>query len=349
MIVVGIDSSCDDTGVAIVADGEEIRANILASQHLEHERYGGIVPSLASRQHSRVINRIISQAFERAGLGYADVDAVAVASDQGLAPSLAVGVAAAKSLAMTLGKPLIGVHHVEGHVYSNLMVHRPRLDFPFVCLTVAGGHTMLLLAKELGTYELLGSTRDDAAGEAYDKIGRRMGLGYPGGPMIDRLARSGDPNAFAFPRPMLGRANMDFSFSGLKSAVTRSIEDLEREGTPLPVEDLAASFQAALADVLVAKTRQAVELTGVLKVSVAGGVAANRSLRERLEQLEGEDVLEPFFPPLELCVDNGAMIAGVAYHRLMRGERSSLALDYRSNAPLGSLAVKYRHLTKYSA
>jgi N6-L-threonylcarbamoyladenine synthase len=347
MLILGVESSCDDTGVAVVADGVEIRANVLASQHAQHERYGGIVPSLAARQHSRAINVLLEQALEQAGVGFGELDAVAVSSDQGLAPSLAVGVAAAKTVALALDVPLLGVHHVEGHVYSNVMAHPGRLDFPFLCLTVAGGHTMLLRARALGTYELLGGTRDDSAGEAYDKLARRLGLGYPGGPLIDRLAREGDPEAFAFPRPMLDDDSLDFSFSGLKSAVTRQIEQLERTGTPLPVEDLAASLQAAVVDVLVAKTRAAVERTRVRQVSVAGGVAANSLLRERLERLAEAGELEAFFPPLALCVDNGAMIAGVADRLLAAGRRSTLALDYRANAPLGALGVRYRHATKY--
>jgi N6-L-threonylcarbamoyladenine synthase len=349
MLILGVESSCDDTGIGIVADGVEVRANVLASQHAEHERYGGIVPSLAARQHSRAINVLLEQALEQAEVGFGDLDAVAVSSDQGLAPSLAVGVAAAKTVALALDVPLLGVHHVEGHVYSNVMAHPERLAFPFLCLTVAGGHTMLLHAHALGTYELLGSTRDDSAGEAYDKLARRLGLGYPGGPAIDRLARAGNPDAFHFPRPMLDGDALDFSFSGLKSAVTRQIEELERDGAPLPVEDLAASLQAAVVDVLVAKTLTAVERTGVTDVSVAGGVAANSLLRSRLEALAADGAIEAFFPPLDLCVDNGAMIAGVAYHLLAEGRRSTLALDYRANAPLGTLGVRYRHASKYDA
>jgi N6-L-threonylcarbamoyladenine synthase len=352
MLILGVESSCDDTGVGIVADGTEVRANVLASQHAKHERYGGIVPSLAARQHSRAINVLLEQALEEAAVGFEQIDAVAVASDQGLAPSLAVGVAAAKTLALALDVPLLGVHHVEGHIYSNVMAHPGELDFPFVCLTVAGGHTMLLHARALGTYELLGGTRDDSAGEAYDKLARRLGLGYPGGPVIDRLAREGDPTAFRFPRPMLDDDTLDFSFSGLKSAVTRQIEELERDGRAdalLPVEDLAASLQAAVVDVLVAKTLTAVERTGVRTVSVAGGVAANSLLRARLEALAEQGEIRAFFPPLDLCVDNGAMIAGVAYHLLAEGRRSTLALDYRANAPLGALGVRYRHASKYEA
>ena len=290
MIVLGIDTSCDDTGVGLVEDGLGILSNVIASQHSFHERFGGIVPSVASRQHARVFNPVLAEAIETADVDLGKVDAIAVTSDQGLALSLAVGVAGAKSLAMTLGVPLIGIHHVEGHIYSVLMAHAGSLDFPFLCLTAAGGHTMLIVAHSFGEYELLGFTRDDSAGEAYDKVARRLGLPFPGGPVIDRLAASGDPTRYRFPRPMLAPGNLEFSFSGLKTAVNKVIDNLETSGVPWSVEDLAASFQAAVIDVLVAKALDAAKLTGLDKLAVAGGVAANSLLRSRLAEAEAAGV-----------------------------------------------------------
>ena len=346
MIVLGIDTSCDDTGVGVVEDGTRIITNVIASQHKFHVRYGGIVPSLASRQHARIFNLVLEEAMQESGLAYGDLDAIAVTSKQGLALSLTVGVAGAKTLALATGRPLLGIHHVEGHIYSCLMAS-DELTYPFLCLTAAGGHTMILLAHEFGRYELLGHTRDDAAGEAYDKVARRLGLGYPGGPLIDRLSQKGNPRAFQLPRPMLNEG-LEFSFSGLKTAVNILIDRLERENADFRVEDVASSFQEAVVDVLVAKTLMALRSRGLRKVAVAGGVAANSRLRQRLEELQattGE--LHAFFPPLSLCVDNGAMIAGAAYHRLRRGERSTLRLDSVANAPLGELAVKYKAPGRY--
>lgn len=347
MIVIGIDTSCDDTGVGIVVDGFEICSNIIASQHGFHKPYGGIVPGLAARQHLKVINRIIDMALTEAKISFDSIDLIAVSSDQGLSPALAVGVAAAKSLSIALEKPVIGLHHVEGHIYSNIMVHREKLDYPFLCLTVAGGHTLILAAHEFGTYELVGRCRDDAAGEAYDKIARRLGLGYPGGPIIDKLAKLGNPEAFQFPRPMINHESIDFSFSGLKTSINKFIQELESDHREIPVEDIAASFQKAVIDVLVAKLERAAKITGINQIAVAGGVAANSLLKFELDKLalmEGYDI---FVPTKDLCVDNGAMIAGVGFHAYNQGRRSELDLDCRSNAPLGSLGVKYKASTKY--
>lgn len=347
MLVLGIDTSCDDTGVGIVEDGVRVLSNVIASQHTFHERFGGIVPSLASRQHARVFNPILAQAMDTAKLSYSDIDAIAVTSDQGLALSLTVGVAGAKSLAMTLNKPLIGVHHVEGHIYSALMSHPGELDFPFLCLTVAGGHTMLIVAHAHSDYELLGYTRDDAAGEAYDKIARRLSLPYPGGPVIDRLAANGDPTAYKFPRPMLKPGNLEFSFSGLKTAVNLLIDQLEKSGEEFRVEDIAASFQQAVVDVLVGKTLTAVAQRDISQVALAGGVAANSLLRSTLQAQAENRGLRIFLPPMSLCVDNGAMIASAGYQHLVRGYSSDLKLDARANAPLGVHGVKYRAPGKY--
>jgi len=348
MLVLGIDTTCDDTSVGLVESGTRIMSNIIASQHDFHVRYGGIVPSVASRQHVKIINRLLTIAFEEAGVKYTDIDGVAVSSDQGLAPSLAVGVAVAKTFALVSGKPLIGIHHVEGHCYSPVLAFNQQLRYPFICLTVAGGHTMLLLVKAFGVYELLGHCRDDSAGEAYDKIARRLGLGYPGGPILDKLAAKGNPVAYDFPRPLMNSGDLDFSFSGLKSAVNRLVDQLESSGSAIPVEDIAASFQSAVMDVLIHKTVQSIGITGIRTVAIAGGVAANGELRRRLRQLAIDEALQVFIPPVDLCIDNGAMIAGAGYFHLAAGKHSSSSLDYRANAPLGELEVKYRHLSKYA-
>jgi N6-L-threonylcarbamoyladenine synthase len=248
---------------------------------------------------------------------------------------------------MALEIPLIGVHHVEGHVYSNVMAAPDMLTYPFLCVTVAGGHTMILKVIDVFTYDLLGSCRDDSAGEAYDKIARRMGLGYPGGPIIDKLARNGSPTAFRFPRPMLQKGQFDFSFSGLKTAVNRVIDDLESRGKALPVNDIAASFQEAVIDVIINKAVSAAEHARLRRIALAGGVAANSRLREQLRHTADVRGLNVFVPPMSLCTDNGAMIAGFAYHAYRAGRRSDLGLDYRPNAPLGERGVKYRARTKY--
>jgi|SRR5829696_2845578 len=347
MLVIGIDTSCDDTGVGIVRDGDQVLSNVIASQHDYHERYGGIVPSVASRQHAKIFNVVLAEAVKEAGIDYSDIDAVAVSSDQGLALSLTVGVAGAKALALALDRPLIGIHHVEGHIYAATMAAEGELGYPFLCLTVAGGHTMLVVAHAYGEYELLGHTRDDAAGEAYDKVARRLGLGYPGGPVIERTAAEGDPKAFAFPRPMLGGDNLEFSFSGLKTAVNVAIDGIEKSGRPVPVADIAASFQQAVVDVLATKTLMAARQRGIDAVAVTGGVAANKQLRETLRAAEAAGGPRVYLPPMSLCVDNGAMVAGAGYERLKRGERSTLRLDARACAPLGSREIRYRAPGKY--
>lgn len=347
MIVLGIDTSCDDSSVALVSDGQIIHSNIIASQHGFHEKYGGIVPTVASRRHCMVINPLIEMALTEAKISLDQVDAVAVSSDQGLAPSLAVGVSAAKALAMAIKRPLVGIHHVEGHIYSNVMAHPEMLRYPFLCATVAGGHTLLILAHAFGDYELLGTCRDDSAGEAYDKVARRLGLGYPGGPIIDELAKNGDPEAFAFPRPLIDSESLEFSFSGLKTSVNRTIEQFESRDDTIPINDLAASFQKAVIDVIVAKTMKAVAQTGVENVAIAGGVAANSLLKDCLTIEAQRAEIQLFIPPLELCIDNGAMVAGVGFHYLQQGVSSELDLDYRANAPLGIRALKYRALGKY--
>ena len=346
MLIMGIDTTCDDTGVGLVEDGHEILSNVIASQHASHERYGGIVPMVAARQHVHNVNVMIEAALAEAGKSFDDLDAVAVSNHQGLLLSLVVGVAAAKSIAVARGIPLIGIHHLEGHIYSNLMDH-PEIEFPFQCLTVAGGHTLILKIEDHGKYVLLGHTRDDAAGEAYDKVARRLGLGYPGGPLIDKLAASGNPKAFRFPRPMIDKEHNEFSFSGLKSSVIRTIERMEKAGEEIPVEDVCASFQQAVVDVLVKKTLRVAEVEGLERITLAGGVAMNSLLRSTLEEKARNLGYRTFYPRPHLCIDNGAMVAGAAYHIWrLRGE-SGLGVDASANAPLGLLNVRYKHETKY--
>lgn len=347
MRILGIDTTCDDTGVGIVQDGTKILSNVIASQHASHEGYGGIVPVIAARQHVRNVNLIVEAALREAGCTFRDLDAVAVTHEQGLLLSLVVGVSAAKSIALALDLPLVGLHHIEGHVYSNLVEHGSRIGFPFLCLTVAGGHTLILRVEGHGRYALLGHTRDDAAGEAYDKIARRLGLGYPGGPVIDELAKEGDPEAFSFPRPLLQEEHSEMSFSGLKSSVLRTIERMEAAGEEVPVADLCASFQQAVVDVLVAKTLRVAEGEGIDTITLAGGVALNSRLRAELGRIAEERGYRLFHPRPGLCVDNGAMIAGAAYWLHRERGSSPLDIDAVANAPLGALQVRYKHPTKY--
>lgn len=347
MRILGIDTTCDDTSVGIVEDGRHVIANVIASQHGAHARFGGIVPMIAAREHTRQINIILDAALQEGGMAYEDLDAVAVSNHQGLLLSLVVGVAAAKSVALACDIPLVGLHHVEGHIYSNIIGREAQLAFPFLCLTVAGGHTLLLRVNGHGDYGLLGHTRDDAAGEAYDKIARRLGLGYPGGPLIEELAERGNPAAYAFPRPMIGKPNFEFSFSGLKTAVVREIEACESAGAVINKEDLCASFQQAIVDVLVDKTVRAAHKEGLVRIALAGGVAMNRRLRAQLDDIAGKEGFQLFAPPRNLCVDNGAMIAGAGYYLLKHRGASALTVDVRANAPLGQLGVLYKHPSKY--
>ncbi len=347
MLILGIDTTCDDTGVGVVEDGVKIHSNVIASQHAAHQRFGGIVPMIAARQHVKSINPILEGAMREAGVTYDDLDAVAVSNDQGLLLSLVVGVAAAKSIALAKNIPLIGIHHLEGHIYSNILEHRDQLELPFICLTVAGGHTLMLEIEAHGRYAMWGHTRDDAAGEAYDKVARRLGLGYPGGPPIDRLSTEGNPQAFPFPRPMLNEKHGEFSFSGLKSSVIRTIDRLEAAGEEIPVADICASFQQAVVDVLVTKTLRLAEARDIPRIGLAGGVAMNRQLRETLERESQARGLRTFLPRPHLCIDNGAMVAGAAYFVWRQRGESSLEIDARANAPLGELNLKYKHESKY--
>ncbi len=313
MHVLGIETSCDETAVAIVEDGTTVRANLLLSQAALHRQYGGVVPELASRHHLDAVVQLTRAALQQARLSQEAIDAVAVTCGPGLVGALAIGVAFAKGLAYALARPLVGVNHLEGHLLS-ILLDQPSLAPPFIALVASGGHTNLYRVDAIGSYRLLGRTRDDAAGEAFDKAAKLLGLGYPGGPAIDRLSAGGDPAWVRFPRGMQNRPTYEFSFSGLKTALVRH---LERHGPPAPgdLANLAASYQAAIVDVLVAKSVRAAEEHGLADVVVAGGVAANRTLRRRLQEEGAARGLRSHLPSPAYCTDNAAMIAAAGYYR----------------------------------
>lgn len=322
MKVLGIETSCDETSAAVVEEGKQILSSIVASQVDLHARFGGIVPEIASRKHVELISPVIQEALDSSNLDFRSIDAVAVTNRPGLVGALLVGVSAAKTLSAALEIPLVGVHHLEGHIYANLLVN-PDFAFPFICLVVSGGHTDLILVKDHGDYEILGRTRDDAAGEAYDKSARVLGLGYPGGPIMDKLAQKGNPKAVRFPRAYMGDT-LDFSFSGLKTAVIRFFRE---EGGKHPIEDIAAGFQAAVVDMLMNTALAAIDRTGIRRIALAGGVAANSGLKARAHELAAERGLDLSYPPPELCTDNAAMIACAGYYHIIRGLTDDLNLD----------------------
>jgi len=330
MRILGIESSCDETAASVVADGRRMESNVVASQIDLHRKYGGVMPEVASRAHLKAIVPTLESALEAAKVGWDDLAAIAVTRGPGLAGSLLVGVNAAKGISLARGKPLVGVNHLEGHIYSNWIItgeETPEPAFPLLCLIVSGGHSDLFLMSGHGQYRRLGSTRDDAAGEAFDKVARILGVGYPGGPAIQRAAEGGNPSAFHFPRAWL-RDSYDFSFSGLKTAVLRTVQSLQQ---PLPVADLAASFQEAVVDVLASKVAWAAEEFRVARVAVCGGVAANLALRRRVQEMVPVPV---HVPPIYLCTDNAAMIASAGYYRFRAGHRDGLDMDVSPNLPL---------------
>ena len=333
MRILGIETSCDETSAAVVEDGRTILSNVIASQVDLFQRFGGVVPEVASRRHVELVNPVVQQALDEAGCSFGDLGAIAVINRPGLIPALIVGVSAAKAMAWAAGLPLIGVHHLEAHIYANFLVD-PAIEFPVVCLIVSGGHSDIVYMTGHGEYQILARTRDDAAGEAFDKSARAMGFGYPGGPIIDKLAEQGNPEAVAFPRARLDKS-LDFSFSGLKTAVIRYIE---RVGDRALLPDVAASFQQAVVDVLVTNTLKAAEEKGVKRVLLAGGVAANRALQAQMRERGAELGIAVTAPPSELCTDNAAMAAAAGYYRFIRSDTSGLDLDAYASEPLAERA-----------
>jgi len=333
VITLGIETSCDETAVAIVEDGFTVRTNMIAAQVHLHERFGGVVPEVAARAHVEALTPLLAEAMVAADVGVGDVDGVAVTVGPGLVGALLVGMAAAKSFSLATGAPLIGVHHLEGHYWANFLVHGAP-EPPYVALIVSGGHTMLVHVPELYRHEILGQTLDDAAGEAFDKVARLLGLGFPGGPAIDAMATTGDPHAIAFPRAMATSEDLDFSMSGLKTAVLRYVQQEQRAGRDIDLPDVAASFQEAIVDVQVQKTIAAARACEVSTVLLGGGVVANTRLRDRLAAEGAEAGLRVLFPPLELCTDNAAMIACLGAAKLARGERTSLDIAADPNLRL---------------
>ncbi len=324
-LTLGIESSCDDSAVALLQGRRSVIAELMASQTESHAPFGGVVPEFAARQHLEAFLPLVEEVLRRGALSdpAKEIGLIAVTAGPGLMGSLLVGVMAAKALAMAWDVPLIGVNHLEGHMFANI-VSFPDLEPPFLCMIVSGGHTEIVLAKDYGMYEFLGGTRDDAAGEAYDKVGKVLGLPYPGGPVMDRLANTGNPRAFDFPVPMKGNREISFSFSGLKTAAVTEIARLRKEGTNIPLEDVCASFQRAVVESLVGKLSLAVKMTGITSVALSGGVAANSALRRELQKKKDWKV---YLPPASRCTDNAVMIAAAGYSAFRRGACSSLDLS----------------------
>lgn len=327
-LILAIESSCDETSAAVIKNGSEVLSNIVASQIKSHMRFGGVVPEVASRHHVEQITQIIEAALETAGIEMADVDAVSVTEGPGLVGSLLIGVSAAKALAYAHNKPLIATNHIAGHIYANQLLGP--IHFPLLALVVSGGHTELIYMPADGVFEIVGETRDDAAGEAYDKIGRVLGLPYPGGKVLDEMAHNGE-DTYNFPRAMINEDNFDFSFSGLKSAVINAIHNARQKGDDLDPENVAASFQAAVVDVLVAKTIRAAKEKDIKQLLLAGGVAANKGLRKALSEAVATELpnVELTIPPLYLCGDNAAMIGAAGYTQYKAKEFASLSLNAR--------------------
>lgn len=334
VLILAIETSCDETAAAVVKNGREVLSNIISSQIALHTLYGGVVPEIASRKHIEKINQVIEQALKEAQVTLDDLDAIGVTYGPGLVGALLVGVAEAKAISYAKNLPLVGVHHIEGHISANYIENRD-LEPPFACLVVSGGHTHLVSVEDYGVYRILGRTRDDAAGEAFDKVARAIGLGYPGGPKIDRVAREGNPEAISFPRARIADAEYDFSFSGLKSAVLNYINGCRMKGQEISVPDVAASFQKAVTDVLVEHSMHAVEEFGFRKLAIAGGVASNSALRSAMETACGERDVKFYSPSPILCTDNAAMIGAAAYYEYQKGFRSDLSLNAVPNLKLG--------------
>ncbi len=332
--ILGIESSCDETAASVVKNGREVLSNVISSQIDLHTLYGGVVPEIASRKHIERINQVIEEALTTANMTLDDLDAIGVTYGPGLVGALLVGVAEAKAISYAKKLPLVGVHHIEGHISANY-IENLDLEPPFVCLVVSGGHTHLVVVRDYGKYEILGRTRDDAAGEAFDKVARAIGLGYPGGPKIDKISKEGNPEAIAFPRPRFEDSPYDFSFSGLKSAVLNYLNGCQMKGIEINRADVAASFQKAVCDVLVEHAMIAVKESGLNKFAIAGGVASNSALRAAFEKACAERGIEFYHPSPIFCTDNAAMIGVAAYYEFIAGKRDGLDLNAVPNLKLG--------------
>jgi len=334
-LTLALETSCDETSAAVVADGRVILSNVISSQVPVHQKYGGVVPEIASRKHIENVIPVVDQALRDAGVTFNDISAIGVTYGPGLVGALLVGVSVAKALSFATGIPLVGVNHLEGHIFANFLAHT-KLEPPFMALVVSGGHTSLVHVKGYNEFELLGQTRDDAAGEAFDKVARVMKLPYPGGPYIDRLALTGNPEAIAFPRALPGKDSFEFSFSGLKSAVLNYLNSAAQKGEEINTADVAASFQAAIVDVLISKSLQAATNCGVKQIVLAGGVAANSSLKAKMESACQKAGFSLYFPDIILCTDNAAMIACRAYYQHLVGDYADLHLNAKPSLKLGN-------------
>ena len=332
--ILAIESSCDETAAAVVRNGREVLSNVIYSQIDLHTVYGGVVPEIASRKHIEKINQVVDKALKDAGLSFDDIDGIAVTYGPGLVGALLVGVSFAKSLSFATGIPLIGVHHIEGHICANYIENK-ELQPPFMALVVSGGHTHLVKVKDYGEYEILGRTRDDAAGEAFDKVARAIGLGYPGGPKVDKVSKEGNPEAIVFPKAKVNDSVYDFSFSGLKSAVLNYLNQAEMKGEEICVPDVAASFQKAVVDVLVEHTVSAAKEYGFKEVALAGGVASNSGLRAAMEEACNKNGITLYRPSPIFCTDNAAMIGVAGYYEYIKGNRSDYHLNAVPNLKLG--------------
>ena len=334
IMILGIESSCDETAASVVKNGREVLSNVISSQIDLHTLYGGVVPEIASRKHIEKINQVIEQALTEAEVRLNDIDAIAVTYGPGLVGALLVGVSEAKAISFATGIPLVGVHHIEGHISANYIENK-ELEPPFVSLVVSGGHTHLVKVADYGKYEILGRTRDDAAGEAFDKVARAIGLGYPGGPKIDKVAKEGNCEAISFPRAKVSGDAFDFSFSGLKSAVLNYLNQCEMKGEEIVVADVAASFQKAVTDVLVEHSMNALKENGFKKFAIAGGVASNSALRAAMKEACEREGIDFYYPSPVFCTDNAAMIAVAGYYEYISGVRSGLDLNAVPNLKLG--------------
>lgn len=333
-VILAIESSCDETSAAVVVDGRTVLSNVIASQIDTHTKFGGVVPEVASRQHIEAINMVVEEAIREANIDIKDIDAIGVTYGPGLVGALLVGLQYAKGLAYSLDIPLIGVNHIEGHICANFIEHK-ELEPPFVSLVVSGGHTFIVYIKDYGEFEIIGETRDDAAGEAFDKVARAIGLGYPGGPKIDKISKEGNEEAIKFPRANFHDNSLDFSFSGVKSAVLNYINKMNMSGEDINRADVAASFQKAVVDVLCENVLKVCKQRKINKIAVAGGVASNSKLREELLYQCGKRNIEVLFPSMILCTDNAAMIGSAAYFEYIKGNKSSMDINAKPNLRLG--------------